>query len=225
VAVGEELAHRYRSSPRLLDLPVSLMPASARATHPGSEELGHNGAVRLLSVTRLDPEKAPELLLDAASMVAARHPDWHVELTIVGDGPLRANLERLAAERPAINVRFDGYVPHGDVLFDRYRTHDVLVHTAKTEGIPQVVVEALTIGLPVVATDVGGVRAALAGGAAGLLVPAGDAPALAAAVEEAVLAPDARARRVERGLVETGSLTLQGQAARLAAFIAQADVA
>jgi glycosyltransferase involved in cell wall biosynthesis len=222
VVVGSELAWRYRRSPRLLDLAVSLVPAEAHATHPRHPFPAANGEVRLLAVTRLDPEKAPGLLIEAAALVAERHPDWCISLTIVGDGPMRAELERRATEHPAIATTFAGYVAHGEALFELFRGHDMLVHTAKTEGVPQVVVEALSIGLPTVATDVGGVRALVADGAAALLAGPGDALSLAAAIETTVTDGEGRERRSQRGLRETKSMTLESQAAALAAFIVQA---
>jgi glycosyltransferase involved in cell wall biosynthesis len=95
----------------------------------------------------------------------------------------------------------------------------VLVHTSRTEGVPQVLVEALAYGLPVVATAVGGVPELLDGGRAGMLVPAGDVAALADAV--LVLTDDGgrRSELVERGLELARDRTLEREAARVAAFV------
>ena len=64
-----------------------------------------------------------------------------------------------------------GFIPYGDELLGHYREAHAFVHVALTEGVPQVLYEAMGSGLPIVATDVGGISAALAGGERGLLVP------------------------------------------------------
>ncbi len=218
VVVGDELAERYRHAPRLLNLAISLMPATAFETHRGSE----GSDLRLLSITRLDSEKAPQLLIDAVELLSAARPEQRVLLTVAGTGDLREELERSAAERVPGQVVFAGYLPHGERLFELYRDHDVLVHTAKTEGIPQVVLEAQFVGLPVVATDVGGVRGAVGDGASALLVPPGNAEAIASAVTRMVEDGELRTRLVVAGLAATRELTLQAQVAELAAFVESA---
>lgn len=219
VVVGDELAEVYQSASRLLSLSISLMPEAAHGSHRGS---AGGDELRLLAVTRLEPEKAPHLLIEATALLAQRHPDRRVQLTLVGAGELRDELEALAHAIAPGQVSFVGYVPHGEPLFDLYRAHDVLVHAAKTEGVPQVVVEAQFVGLPVVATDVGGVRGAVADGKSALLVPPGSAEALADAVDAITADDELRARLVDRGLAGTSGVTLQRQADRLAGFISSA---
>jgi glycosyltransferase involved in cell wall biosynthesis len=219
VVVGDELAARYQVSRRLLNLPISLMPETEHATHPGP---GTDDELRLLSVTRLDPEKSPHLLIEAVSILSKRRPDRRILMTVAGTGPLREELERVADERVPGKIRFAGYVPHGERLFELYRSHDVLVHTAKTEGIPQVVLEAQFIGLPVVATEVGGVGGAVGGGESALLVAPGDAPAIVRAVERICEDDDLRTSLVAAGLRATRPLTLQTQVDKMAAFMQSA---
>jgi glycosyltransferase involved in cell wall biosynthesis len=220
VVVGDELAHRYRAAPRLLNLSVSLMPAEVHGSHRGS---GDADAPRLLSITRLDPEKSPHLLIEALALLNALQPERRARLTIAGVGELRPDIERLAEERVPGQVTFAGYVPHGEDLFELYRSHDLLVHTAKTEGVPQVVVEAQFVGLPVVATDVGGVRGAVGGGASALLVPVGDPKAIADSVISLLDDSVLRDHVVQAGLIATKRLTLQAQVDRLASFAAQPE--
>ena len=64
-----------------------------------------------------------------------------------------------------------GFIPFGPGLLERYRDAHAFVHVSLTEGLPQVLYEAMGSGLPIVATDVGGVSDALEGGQAGLVVP------------------------------------------------------
>jgi glycosyltransferase involved in cell wall biosynthesis len=98
----------------------------------------------------------------------------------------------------------------------------VFLHVSLTEGVPHVLVEALSSGTPIVATDVGGVRSALEDGAAGLLVPPGDAAALTTALFQLVDDDALRTRLVEHGLGLARERTLENEAARVAAFLRQA---
>ncbi len=100
---------------------------------------------------------------------------------------------------------------------DLYRSSDILLHVSWTEGVPQVIVEAFAAGLPVVATDVGGVATAV--GDAGLLIPAGDANAAVAAIKR--LADDrSLCRRIAAdGLQRARTMTRQAQAQRLMQYV------
>ena len=121
-------------------------------------------------------------------------------------------------------MRFCGHVPNGPELFKLYRASDVFVHVARTEGLPQVLTEAQAAGLPIVATDVGGVRAGLGGGDEALLVPPNDAEALAAAITRLASDSEVRANFRKLGIARARALTLERQAARVAAFISGSEV-
>jgi glycosyltransferase involved in cell wall biosynthesis len=157
------------------------------------------------------------MLLKALARLEERTPGRY-RLTIVGDGQLEGEL-RAEAKRFGDAVRFRGHVPNGPELFGLYRASDVFVHTARTEGLPQVLTEAQAAGLPIVATDVGGVRAGLGDGAEALLVPPNDPEALAAAITRVASDRDLRAVFRELGLARARTSTLERQAARVAAFI------
>lgn len=126
-------------------------------------------------VARFDPIKNHELLLEAFALVRRTHPD--ATLVLVGDGASRNALER-RAQKPDLS---------GSVVFagdrrdtpDLYRCFDVFALTSKTEGASMSILEAMATGCCVVATDVGGTGALLDQGAAGVLVPSGDATTLA----------------------------------------------
>ena len=113
-----------------------------------------------------------------------------------------------------------GYVPFGEGLFELYRSSHAFLHVSWTEGFPQVLVEAFACGLPVVATDVGGVRAGV--GSAALLVGPGDPQAAADALERIARDADLRAQLVRAGRDRASELTLEAQIERLAAFLAAA---
>ena len=114
------------------------------------------GAVRLGMVGRLVPIKNPSLLLQAVTRIHRRWPDGVASSVIVGDGPLRPQLEREAGAlgiQPL--VRFTGWQRD---LPSVYRDLDIVCLTSRNEGTPVALIEAMAAGRAVVATDVGGVH-------------------------------------------------------------------
>jgi glycosyltransferase involved in cell wall biosynthesis len=120
---------------------------------------------------RLGRQKALEVGLEAVSRVAG------VSLLVAGDGPERDEMERLASD----STRFLGPLPRYEVL-RLFRAADASLLSSTWENFPHTVVESLAVGTPVIATRVGGVAEVVKDGENGLLVPAGDAGALAAAI-------------------------------------------
>jgi len=219
VAVGSDLARLYSGGRApVLELAVSLVSeADVLSLSAGTHHPGTGYPVELLSVGRLDPEKAPEMLLKALALLEKCTPGRY-RLTIVGDGQLESEL-RAEADRFGDAVRFLGHITNGPELFELYRASDIFVHVARTEGLPQVLTEAQASGLPIVATDVGGVRAGLGGGDEALLVPPKDPEALAAAIARLASNSDLRAVFRRRGFARARELTLERQASRVANFI------
>jgi glycosyltransferase involved in cell wall biosynthesis len=130
--------------------------------------------IRLLSVGRLSAEKGLDLLLRAVAELSRDHPQ--IELVIAGTGPEEAALRRLGAELGLTDkVRYAGYVSDMPSL---YAGADLVVQSSLTEGLPNVILEAAYLGVPVVATDVGGTREVIEHGVSGWLVPAGSVSAL-----------------------------------------------
>ena len=219
VVVGSALAARYRRAPRLLDATIALTPEAAIAD-AGRPPPGRSGPVRVLTVGRIDAEKNPLLLADVLARLVADGDDW--ELVVCGDGPLRGALEhRLEALGVAHLADLRGFVAHSEGLQDLYRAADMLLHVSWTEGVPQVLSEAWASGLPVVATDVGGVRQASTPDAA-LLIPPGDAQAACDALRRVVADDDARAQLTHAGLDRARMHTREGESARVVAFLAAA---
>jgi glycosyltransferase involved in cell wall biosynthesis len=116
-------------------------------------------------------------------------------------------------------LKLPGYVPFGPRLLALYRESHIFVHSSLTEGVPQVLIEAMAAGLPIVATDVGGVAELLAD-AAGRLVPPGDPQALVDAVLALSDDPALRQRCSERGLARVRDYTIEAQSSRVSRFIA-----
>jgi glycosyltransferase involved in cell wall biosynthesis len=112
---------------------------------------------------------------------------------IAGEGPERASLVALAHRlRVDSRVRFLGLVAHDEIAMV-YNAADILILASAREGMPNVVLEALACGTPVVATDVGGVGEVLTSPAAGLLMRDRSAAALVEALESELAAPPDRA--------------------------------
>jgi glycosyltransferase involved in cell wall biosynthesis len=122
--------------------------------------------VRLAKIGRLSPEKGQALLLRAVAGLRREFPQLH--LTFAGTGPLESELRALAAELGIADaVTFTGYVADIKKIYDET---DLVVQSSFTEGLPNVIVEAAYVGLPIVATDVGGTREIIEHGVSGWLV-------------------------------------------------------
>jgi glycosyltransferase involved in cell wall biosynthesis len=154
--------------------------------------------VRMLYVGSLIPRKGLPVLFDALLLLAQK--GVHVTLDLVGEGAGRAELEALVAKLGlGDRVTFHGFVENGPALFTWYRQADLFVLPTYSEGFPRVLYEALGHSLPVVATAVSGIPRLLRDGEHALLVPAGDAAALADAIERMVTDDAARRRMVRNG--------------------------
>jgi glycosyltransferase involved in cell wall biosynthesis len=217
VVVGEELARKYAGGAPTLATGFSLVrdadlvPADFALARPWEGEL------RLLSVGRLSPEKNPLLLLEIIARLRDVEPRWR--LSIAGEGPLAHSLSAQAgASGLGGALELLGYIPSGPALWERYRSSHAFLHVSRTEGLPQVIFEAQAAGLPVVATDVGGVRAALGDGSSGLIVSPFDAGAAATAVDRLRTDPELRRRLVEAGARNAASETQEKQLARVLRF-------
>jgi len=142
----------------------------------------------VVAVARLVPIKNLALLIEAVAPLRVRLPATH--LLIVGDGPARGELRARAAELGVIDfVTFAGSVAQAD-LPAFYRTADVFALSSDFDNSPNVLLEAMASGLPVVSTDVGGVREFVTDGLGGSLVPPGRAVAFANALASYLMQPD-----------------------------------
>lgn len=140
---------------------------------------------------RLTAQKGFDVLLDAVRLLV--RDGLRLELLLGGEGRERAALEEQARGLP---VRFTGFESHPRRLFAQA---DLFVLPSRVEALPLVLVEAVSAGLPAVATDVGDVREALEGVV--VLVPPEDPVALAAALRQLVDEPAERARLSALGTV------------------------
>jgi len=137
----------------------------------------------ILHVARLVAVKGTEYLLRAFAAVAPRHPD--VRLVVIGEGPLRRSLERLASALGIEHrVQFLGALRHSEVLAWMRRAAmlvlpGVRTATGRVEGLGMVLLEAAATGVPVIGSKMGGIPECIDDGESGFLVPERDAGALA----------------------------------------------
>ena len=133
----------------------------------------------LVSVGRLSPEKGHDLLLQAVAALAPRYP--RLRLKIAGIGPLEPVLRARAAELGiGDRIEFLGYIKDMPRLYSEV---DLVVQSSFTEGLPNVIVEAAYLRVPIVATDVGGTAEVIEHDRSGWLIPARSLPALIDGIE------------------------------------------
>lgn len=174
---------------------VNVARVSGRGNRPALlRELGlPEQAELILTVGRLTEQKGQRYLLEAMPSIVASRPLAH--LLLVGEGELREELEAQAARSSvADRVRFLG--ERRDVPF-LLGSIDLFVLPSLWEGLSIVLLEAMAAAVPIVATQVSGTDQALIPGESGLVVPGGDAGALAAASVSLLSDPD-RARAMGR---------------------------
>lgn len=218
VVVGPDLADRYRHSGSLLEILVSLVGESGIVTAPaGGGAL--DPPLKVLTVGRIDTEKNPMLLAEVISELERIEPGGF-SLEICGEGPREDELrERIAELGAGELVEFRGYVSWGPELTQAYRDADLLLHVSLTEGMPQVLLEAFAAGLPVVATDVGGIRNAV--GSCVELIPAEDPAAAVGAVRSLAADPLRREQLSTSGLEFIRRHTLEAETAAVAEFLSR----
>jgi glycosyltransferase involved in cell wall biosynthesis len=184
----------------------------ARPSEPG-------GVPLVLSVGRLVEKKGIDTLIEALAVLLRRDIDFRCE--IVGDGPLRAQLEALTQLRGLTErARFLGGLDRLSVMkvFDRAAVFVLPCRRTASgdqDGVPNVLLEAMVIGIPIVAGAAGGVAEVVKSERSGLLV-APDAPAaLADAIERVLDDPALRHRLVQGGFAEIRNSSLNASAGEL----------
>lgn len=191
-AVSNDIARHLRARvPRRADrievlyLGIGEPPPVARTRNEIRAGLGLGEATGLIvSVARLAPQKSLDVLIDAVGRL-----DLDAHLAVLGEGPLRSELEDLVGTTHLDSrVHFLGF---RDDVADHIAAADVFALSSVWEGVPLAAQEAIMLGTPVVATDVGGMRELIANKVSGRLVPPGDPAALSDALRE-VLTSDER---------------------------------
>jgi glycosyltransferase involved in cell wall biosynthesis len=196
-----QLALGLGAGPRARVVYNGIGPPPDVPVHPEVAAMRERGPV-IATVTLLRPGKGIETLLDALPGVLSVHPG--AQLAIAGTGVDREPLERRAgALGVATAVRFLGFVPETAGVL---RGADVFVSSSWAESFPYVVLEAMALARPIVATRVGGVAEAVRDGESGLLVAPRDAETLAGALARLLSDPT---RAAEIGAAARSRVTTQ----------------
>jgi len=158
---------------------LTMLPNAVTINHMNSDsskDRDHVGRT-ILFAGRLSKEKGVDVLLNAYAQYYAE--GGNARLLISGDGPLRAEYEQLVS-----TLRLDNQVTflgHRNDVFSFYSQADIFVLPSRTEGLPMALLEAMSLGIPVVASNVGGIPDVVSDGLSGKLVPPEMPEALAAA--------------------------------------------
>jgi glycogen(starch) synthase len=172
---------------RVTTIPSGFDPDLFAASH--ADLFSDVARPRIGYVGRLTQQKQVDLLVRAFGRM--REP---ASLVVVGDGPERERIRALAAASPhADRITLAGFVDHSTVPAV-LAALDVLVLPSVYEEMGSVLTEAMAVGVPAVASDVGGIPEVVRDGETGLLVPPGDVDALAAALDRLAADPDLRAQ-------------------------------
>ena len=173
---------------RVTVLPNAAPPLPALPTRSDAREQLRVDGPTLAFAGRITRQKALDVAFDALARVDG------VTFLVAGEGPDLADVRRAASDRGLDGrVRFVGPLDREGVL-TLFRAADASLLSSSWENFPHTVVEALAVGTPVIATSVGGVPEVVHDDANGLLVPAGDGEALAAAIRRLVGEPGLRER-------------------------------
>lgn len=154
--------------------------------------------LRVCFVGRLVEQKCPAILLSAVALLARSRSECQYFVNLVGDGPLRTQLEQQASALPAnVRVEFAGAQPQAQVQA-MLRDSDVFCLPSRREGLPVALMEALALGVPAVATRIFGVPELIEDQVTGLLVEPDDPEATADAMQRLLFDDDLRDRcRIE----------------------------
>ena len=170
---------------------VSLIARRAELRNRVRSELGVDGEdILFMTVANFRPEKGYDVLLDAARLIADR--GLPVRIAAAGRGPLAATLQARHVDL-ALGDRFQFLGQRDDVL-QLLAGADAFVLASRQEGLPVTLMEATSLGLPIVATMVGGVPQVLERDVNALLVPPNDPSALAEAMARLASDPELRDR-------------------------------
>jgi glycosyltransferase involved in cell wall biosynthesis len=187
----------FAKGARMLERQLKLPEGTVRVIHNGVSDSPIESLARPVdgpligTIGRFAPQKGQDVLLHALNLLPG------VTAVLVGDGPDRESLERMARDLGIeTRVLLPGWAEDPRSWLP---TFDVFVLPSRLEGLPLVIIEAMLASRPVVATSVDGVPEEVVDGRTGLLVPPDDPQALASAVQSLLEDPDRRARMGRKG--------------------------
>ncbi len=161
---------------------------------PNEGRANRDGSVRLLFVGRVTKQKGVDLLLEALAGDRLRNLDWRLDL--IGAGPQLAEYREFAANHDiGDRVVCHGWLGRPEVR-RMYGDADILVHPSRSEGMPNVVLEAMASAFPVVGTNIAGTEQLVKHDLTGLLIERDDLDGLTEAIEQLI---NDRPTRVQMG--------------------------
>jgi glycosyltransferase involved in cell wall biosynthesis len=174
------------------------------ASRPSEPHWTDREVYRIGTLGRLVEKKGVEVLIRAVAQLRER--PYRIELSIAGDGPLRGDLEKLAVDLGlGETVRFEGSMPHDQVQSWMHGL-DAFVLACKQDangdmdGIPVVLMEAMSQAVPVISTRLSGIPELVMDGETGLLAAPGDPDELAEHIDRLLTAPDLRQQLAEHAV-------------------------
>lgn len=194
---------RIRTLPNGVDTALLLLQAQQPVPDPWWTA-APAGCLKIVTAGRLNEHKGFHLLIDAVAELKQQRPARPLRLAILGEGSWRARLEaQIAARGLTAEVRLPGFQPEAAAW---YRGADVFVLPSLIEGMPNVLLEAMALGVPVISTDCpSGPREILQSGQLGRLIPVASAPALTAALLEFADQPAAASQLAEAAVTAVHS--------------------
>lgn len=207
--VGKSLADRYGSLAKETIIFANFLHSMNDIVVPRA--LCSKPPYNVLYVGILEQMKGIKYLIKAIGVLKTKGFD--IDLTIVGAGPLQKSLISAAdSAGSAENVKFRQYIQYGKELMQVYHSSDIFVlPSISGEGTPKVLMEAMSQGIPVIATDVGSSRYLLENGKYGILVQPKDVSSIVSAIQKLIEDKNLRTRLVNEGLKLARSCTKEKQ--------------
>ncbi len=224
-AVGSEMTEKFGKKWPLIPKPLKIINVpnpmySGSWLYPRTDSYT-GGVVKLLRVGQLVPTKGLEILLQSVEILIRKGFQLQLEIAGAGDPDYCHTLFNLT-EKLGLSpyVKFLGAMEHERIM-DLYRQAHIHVVSSLGEGVPRVIMESWAASLPLVTTAVGGIPGMVKHEHNGLLVPPGDAAALAAAIERVMSDGELRKRLIRNGFACARENSREKQAQKIAAIIKQ----
>ncbi len=177
-----------------------------------------SNGITLLYVGRLSHEKGLDYLIHA--VVDLIQDGFKVKLLVCGGGPEKARMEIISGKLGLDSViEFLGHVPFGEDLDKVYLRSDIFILPSFSEGVPKVLLEAMAKGLPIIATNVGGIPVIIKNEENGILIQPKSSEAIVHAVKRVIEKPKLRKKLIKNGYGFVEEHTAEKQAKRIAEII------
>lgn len=179
-----------------------------------------NDKWKLLVVGRLVRQKGLEYLVEAVDELVNKH-GFNLKCYIVGTGCEENKLKNLTIQKNLHErFKFLGHIPWGEELFDIYRGNDLFILPSLTEGFPKTIFEAMAFGLPVIATDVGGISGIIKHKFNGMLIAPKSSDALVDTIQEICCHENMYETIKENGYNTVKEFTIEKQVRKMQDIIA-----